>query len=539
MSVAIIGDRGCGKTVFLSLLYDAQVEYTNETEGKFRFYANPGFTNTMGEVINSMLNQNWPEATIKGLLAKYWFLYGYQNIFGKYNCLKFTVYDIAGEDVNIVNDLIALYTTEGGIESINYDDLPDGLKTLLDCNVLVFIIDLSRINAEPKSEEFKRMHRYDITMATLISLVAEYKAKKACSLSGEHRKLYPVFVFTKFDMVEKKIFDGLKLSPKYPRLEKRPIDIVGGWFDLQSKSSQERIRYGDILMDAFYKNTRGLLIGYYSLVDFEKSAYFFSEIQTEKDEDGLLVPSIEGGKARLKYSIDEYKAFINYFKEIADKMPDEVKDEFPYKDQKILTKKDFEIPVRDQTKVQTVVQIPVQQVASQQQPQLESKTPGESIVDATQLLNNGSIEDWLRTIEDCILNNKEIDVKENSYTSKGYRNLLFALFKLDTGRYTEGEGEITGIFKDEFTRRFASLLYTLIKNNKLEIPVSTTSDLKYFTSGLKLITPKEEGKPKPREWNISARGVRLGKIKKEVEKREDGTAKKIIFIWERDTTGQS
>jgi len=211
--------------------------------------------------------------------------------------------------------------------------------------------------------------------------------------------------------------------------------------------------------------------------------------------------------------------------------------EIHYKDQKIPTKKDFEIPVRDQTKVQAVVQIPVPQVPSPQQPPLESKTPGESIVDATQLLNNGSIEDWLRTIEDCILNNKKIDFKENPSTTKGYRNLLFALFKLDTGRYTEEE--ITGIFKDEFTRRFASLLYTLISNNKLEIPVSTTSDLKYFTSGLELITPKEEGKPKPREWNISARGVRLGKIKKEVEKREDGTAKKVIFIWERDTTVQS
>jgi len=330
MPVAILGDRGCGKTVFLSLLYDAQVEYTNKTKGKFRFYANPGFTNTMGKVINSMATQNWPEATIKGLLAKYWFLYGYQNMLGKYNTLKFTVYDIAGEDVNIVNDLIAPYKSGGGIESINYDDLPDGLKTLLDCNVLVFIIDLSRINAEPKSEEFKRMLSYDTTMATLISLVAEYKAKKACGLSEEQRKLYPLFVFTKFDMVEKKIFDGLKLAPKYPRLEKKPIDIVGGWFDLQSKSFIERIEYGDVLMEAFYRQTLALKRGCPLVnVDFDKSAYFFSEIQTEKDEDGLPVPSIvlEGVKARLKYSIDEYKAFINYFKEIADKMHDEVREE--------------------------------------------------------------------------------------------------------------------------------------------------------------------------------------------------------------------
>ena len=224
--------------------------------------------------------------------------------------------------------------------------------------------------------------------------------------------------------------------------------------------------------------------------------------------------------------------------------------EIHYKDQKISTKKDFEIPVRDQTKVQAV-QIPVQQVPSPQQPPLESKspappvaqTPGESIVDATQLLNNGSIEDWLRTIEDCISNNKKIDFKEDPYTTSeegckdGYRNLLFALFKLDTGRYTERE--ITEIFnKDRLAQMFARLVYTLIKNNKLEISVST-SELKYFTNGLEFMTLKEKGKPIPREFIISARGVRLGKIKKEVEKREDGTAKKVIFIWERDTTGQS
>ncbi len=316
MAVAVLGDRGCGKTVFLSLLYETQVTYTNETKGDFRFISSPGYVNTMGKIVNGLRMGNWPEATLKGLLAKYWFLFGYRKMFppNKYDAVKFTIYDIAGEDVNIIDELIAPYQEEG-MGGIVYEDLPDGLRTLLDCNVLVFLIDASRINAEVRSEEYESMMAYDTFMATLISIVAEYRSKKAGELKDKS-KLYPVFLMTKFDMVDRKIFEGLRIPPKYPSADR--------------KSVKKRKAYAEKIMESFYRQTLALKYGGKLMnVDFDKAGYFFSQIRSEMDEDGENAPRIvsEKGTSHIDYSYKEYRGFIEYFREIARQMPDAVKDE--------------------------------------------------------------------------------------------------------------------------------------------------------------------------------------------------------------------
>ena len=316
MAVAILGDRGCGKTVFLSLLFQTQVTYTDESEGDFRFISSPGYVNTMGKIANGMKMGNWPEATLKGLLAKYWFLFGYRKMFppNKYDTVKFTIYDIAGEDVNIIDELIAPYQEEGA-SGIVYEDLPDGLRTLLDCNVLVFLIDASRINADVRSEEYESMMAYDTFMATLISIVAEYRSKKVGELK-EKGKLYPVFLMTKFDMIDRKIFEALKIPPKPPLPDK--------------KYTKKRKAYAEKIMKSFYEQTLALKYGGKLInVDFDKAGYFFSQIKSEVSEDGEDVPAIteENAKSRIDYSYKEYRAFIEYFRGIARQMPDAVKDE--------------------------------------------------------------------------------------------------------------------------------------------------------------------------------------------------------------------
>ena len=325
MPVAILGDRNCGKTVFLSLLYDTQIEYTNETKQNFRYYANPEFTRTMGKIVDGLMMGQWPDATLKGMLMKYWFLFGYRKkiLPTKYDTIKFTVYDIAGEDVNIIDELISPYRNAGGtFEGISYEDLPEGLKTLLDCNVLVFILDASRINEDPRSEAFESMLKYDTFMATLISLVAEYKSK-VIQATGQKLLLYPVFVFTKFDMVDPKILSALKLESRPPSPTSR-------------KNIEKRKEYAEKLMKHFYRKTLALKRGsilQLKNVCFDRSGYFFSYMATELNEDGEPVPKIipreagGGVSYRLDYSINEYKAFIEYFRDIAKSMPDEVRDE--------------------------------------------------------------------------------------------------------------------------------------------------------------------------------------------------------------------
>lgn len=263
---------------------------------------------------------DWPEATLKGTLAKYWFYYGYRKIMppNKYDTIKLTVYDIAGEDVNVVDELINPFMDSSG--NIPYSDLSEGLRTLLDCNVLVFLIDGSRINAEPRSKPYEEMLRYDTFMATLISIVADYKSRNAKEL-GERNKIYPVFVITKFDMIDKKIFEKLSIEEKYPRYEKNFFGM---------RKDKKKI-YAEKIISAFYPQTLALKHGGKLVnVNFDKAGYFFSDMKTELNDDGIISPSLitrDSADFRIGFSYNEYKDFIIYFRDIAKSMPDEVKDE--------------------------------------------------------------------------------------------------------------------------------------------------------------------------------------------------------------------
>ena len=84
------------------------------------------------------------------------------------------------------------------------------------------------------------------------------------------------------------------------------------------------------LLMKYYGDTMALSKGAaIANVSFDKSAYFFSEIRTEQNEDGEIIPRLvsEKGSHLLDYSYGEYRAFIERFREIARKMPDEVKEE--------------------------------------------------------------------------------------------------------------------------------------------------------------------------------------------------------------------
>ena len=88
--------------------------------------------------------------------------------------------------------------------------------------------------------------------------------------------------------------------------------------------------YARAILMKYYKDTMALSKGAaIANVSFDKSAYFFSEIRTEQNEDGEIIPRLIStkGSHELDYSYGEYRAFIERFREIARKMPDEVKEE--------------------------------------------------------------------------------------------------------------------------------------------------------------------------------------------------------------------
>lgn len=339
MPVAIFGDRSCGKTIFLSLLYESQVRYTNSEEnvgpGEFRFTTDPSFTSIFGNHRTNLTKGQWADATLKGNMAKYKFKYGYRRMISmgkeassRFDIMDFTVYDIAGEDLDILRSLeqyresISTGTYKG---EFDFSALSTSFQELLKCNVLVFLIDLSKINAEARSERFIEMRNYDVFMATLISAVSKYKSQ-VYAKDEEKAKIYPVFVLTKFDLLDKEIIKMNNWPETFEGLNAEKRGLRGVFKDKEFTKED----YARTILLKHYKDTMALSKGAaIANVSFDRSAYFFSEIRTEQNEDGEIIPRLVSvkGSHELDYSYGEYRAFIERFREIARKMPDEVKEE--------------------------------------------------------------------------------------------------------------------------------------------------------------------------------------------------------------------
>ena len=331
MSVGIIGGRGTGKTVFVSLLATTAINYSVESKYHFRYYTSPEFTATIGEIVESLKLQKWPPATLKGSISEYRFWFGYSSTLTRaliriynqveqfiktlqlprkelFNIIEFGVYDIAGEDVDIILQASEV-AKQRGVSVI--DMLPENLKAVLDTNVLVFLIDSSKITTDKSDPAYKEMLQYDNLMASLMSLVAMYRSQK---YGYSRDKLYPVFVFTKFDVLDRKVLRSIGIPDNYD-----------AWLQRNSRNRALINEKMTNLMKRFFQHTLALIYGGTLMgVELERAQMFISYLMTELNEEGIPVPKVvkapDGVSYELAYSRTEYMRFIDYFGRIANKV---------------------------------------------------------------------------------------------------------------------------------------------------------------------------------------------------------------------------
>jgi len=332
--VGIIGGRGAGKTVFVSLLATTAINYAVETKEHFRYYTFPEFTTVVHEIVESLKLKKWPPATLKGSLSEYRFWFGYsrllsgilnkfydslENLVGLikkleiprrelYNIIEFSVYDVSGEDVDIIFRAATLAKERG---TSVLEMIPENLKAILDCDVHVFLIDSSKITIDNTDPRYKEMLDYDGLMASLMSLVALYRSSKYGIKAG---KLFPVFVFTKFDTVDKKVLRALGISDNFDK-----------WFLEKSRNRREINERLIEFMKRFYQHTLAIVYGGTIMgVELERAQIFVSYLMTELSEEGIPVPKVvkapDGISYDLAYSRSEYVRFIDYFGKIANEI---------------------------------------------------------------------------------------------------------------------------------------------------------------------------------------------------------------------------
>ena len=254
MPVGIVGDRGSGKSVFVSLLAKAARDYSNRTDGeRFRTFVSSAFSQKTGDIVSSLTSGSWPSATLKGTLSQYNFAFGYRKPLTQkfrvksFNKIDFNIFDIAGEDVALIKQISNRLSRDRSLNLV--DELPDNLKQILDCNILVFLIDASKITIEKRTKKSQAMQDYDTVMATLIALVTQYK-RRSNNQSKKSRKLYPIFVITKTDAIAPNILEAIGVP--------RDFALKGGHnfiASLAGGDKKERQSYASALMKEFFPFT--------------------------------------------------------------------------------------------------------------------------------------------------------------------------------------------------------------------------------------------------------------------------------------------
>jgi hypothetical protein len=169
------------------------------------------------------------------------------------------------------------------------------------------------------------MRDYDVFMATLISAVSKFKST-IYENDEKKAKIYPVFILTKFDLMDQKILAEQKLPAHFANLDSKSGKLSG----LMKSKKIDQEDFAKQILARYYGDTMALSKGgVLSNVSFDKASYFFSEVITEQNEDGDAIPHMKvvAGRPELDYSDLQYRGFIDRFREIAHDMPDDVLDD--------------------------------------------------------------------------------------------------------------------------------------------------------------------------------------------------------------------
>jgi hypothetical protein len=321
---ALLGDRASGKTTFLGLLYAAQVKYGTGIRDDFRFHAPSPTLNMMSAVYEGMKDARFPSATLKEEITELGFVFGYlRPIVGKlphyirekdwiqpFSTLAFSAYDVSGEDIE---EFI-----ETGIAGKPI------IQQLLKSIVVVVLVDCSKMTMDIDTPQYRKMISYDSTIAKLLVAFQTYKRQEASRLEaqgiyGDAPTIYPAFVLSKYDTLRDDVLLRLGLHRGFPPLSDK----------------RARRDYAEALLRVFLPQTLSQIRGgKVAGVSMDKAAYFLSWVRTEMHEgmDVVGAPRIvrtafrPDGGGEPEFSFDEYVAFIEHFRDIAHRIPDEIRD---------------------------------------------------------------------------------------------------------------------------------------------------------------------------------------------------------------------
>jgi len=267
MAVAVIGDEGSGKSIFITLMYATQIRYTAGSDGDFRFFASPKDLQVISKEYNRMRMGSWPSDELLGKDIRY--SCGFRM---KQSTLK-RLFGSRQKHVEIEFRVLATSSSEfepmktGEIDDIA--NIPARAQEMIQEPIWLFLVEASRNDLKPWGRLVSNMIGHAPSKPQIIVMFT--MTDKANTRGGIPKRL----------PLDRKVRNELGRS----LINKRAGEVSRLW-------DRERV-YGPEI--------------------------FFSEVQTT-DQKGKPVPKLdrnESGSFEMAYSYDQYQALLGHLGDIA------------------------------------------------------------------------------------------------------------------------------------------------------------------------------------------------------------------------------
>ncbi|MFZ0829644.1 MAG: hypothetical protein WCB18_00480 [Thermoplasmata archaeon] len=303
-SALVLGERGCGLTTFVGLLYTAQVRLGTENADEFRFHAERASIQQMEAVYGELGAGRFPATDIDWERHPLSFVFGFR----KGHTAWFAGAGGSGEHgFSTVRFQVGGMPAEAVSELRDHDAVLDaGILNLLRSPIQIPIIDGAWLVPDRSSIAGLPLARYDQHLAGTLELLRKFLA---ADRDRRARQMYPIFVVTKFDRIRPEALKALETPEGPPE----------SWTPLARQQVGQRILRGYLPATAEFL-ARGLGDG----VRLAEPGWFFSSLRTEErgDEVRILrrrISPVSGWEP--EYPFEEYRGLLARIGELAGRLP--------------------------------------------------------------------------------------------------------------------------------------------------------------------------------------------------------------------------
>ena len=300
LRIVVVGDRDSGRTTFLGLLYIAQVKSGSDPADTFRFHATIDSMEEISALFQRLMSGSFPDAATKEGIHEMNVRLGYRGRGAKL-LSRLRSQEWNPEDYATVRFLLPRALDEDVSRFLKGSSIiGDRLRETLEGDAIVILVDSTKLGTNAKDAEDSTMKEYDAALDAYLTASERWRPR------GDRTPLYPIFILSKFDRVNRKVLRAAKVEESPPPAGRKgpraayAEALLGSNLPRTLKKVKARERHG---------------------LAFEPPTFFFSWVGTEKASPGrserIRLRQTPTSGWEPEYSRDEYLALLEFIWDVA------------------------------------------------------------------------------------------------------------------------------------------------------------------------------------------------------------------------------